>query len=383
MHKTMIATVVLLLAVMTAPAGEPAAQNLPEVGVVTLKASTVKITTELNGRAAAYLVAEVRPQVNGIIQKRLFTEGSNVEANIPLYQIDPAMYEAQLLAAQADLAKASANVDVAGAKEKRYKELVESKAVSQQDYDDVNAAYKQAQAEVGIAEAQVRIAQINLDYTKVLSPISGRIGKSGVTQGALVTANQANALATIQQLDPIYVDVSQSTAGLLLLKRALDKGLLENTGEGHGTVELILENGDHYNHEGKILFSEVTVDQSTGSVSLRAEFPNPNWDLLPGMYVKALVSFAQKKNAITVPQAALMRNPDGSAMVYVVGADGTVERRNVVTLQALKDRWLLDKGLNDGEKIIVEGLQRVIFVPGSPAPKVKPVDMDQDKKQAQ
>ena len=373
MHGLAIAAALLFMT-GTAAAGERV-QAQPEVGVVTLKAETVGITAELNGRAAAYLVAEVRPQVNGIIQKRLFAEGSNVEAGAPLYQIDPAMYEAQLQAAQADLARANANAEAAGAKERRFRELLESKAVSQQDYDDVNAAYKQAGAEVAIAEAQVRIARINLDYTGVLSPISGRIGKSGVTQGALVTANQANALATIQQLDPIYVDVAQSTAGLLLLKRALDRGTLENTGEGHGTVRLILENGEPYAREGKILFSEVSVDQSTGSVSFRAEFPNPDWDLLPGMYVKAIVEFARKRDAIVVPQAALLRNPDGSAMVYVVGDGGVVERRAVSVLRALKDKWLLDDGLKDGERIVVEGVQRVFFVPGAPPPVVKPVEM--------
>lgn len=348
---------------------------LPEVGVAMLKAESVPITAELNGRAVASVIAEVRPQVNGIIQKRLFDEGSNVEAGVQLYQIDPAMYEAQLVSAQAELAKAQANVDVTKAKKDRYDDLIEQKAVSHQDYDEVFAAWKQAEAEIGIAEAKVKIAQINVDYTKVLSPIAGRIGKSGVTQGALVTANQVDPLATIHHLDPIYVDISQSSVGLLRLKAVTHQGKLSNTGESHGAVRLVLEDGTPYPHEGKILFSEVTVDQSTGTVSLRAEFPNPNWVLLPGMYLKATIDVGRIDGAVTVPQQALMRNADGSAMVYVVQGDGTVERRTVKTSRAVKDKWLIDEGLRDGEQVIVEGIQRVRFVAGSPDPKVNPVEI--------
>ena len=373
MRKPVFAAVVILLSAISAQAGEGA--PLPEVGVVTLKADTVKIASNLNGRAVAFLVAEVRPQVNGIIKERLYTEGTNVKAGDLLYEIDPAMYEAQLLAAKADLAKAQSNLDAAAAKEARYRELVGSKAVSQQDYDDVNAAFKQAQAAIGIAEAQVRIAQINLDYTTVPAPISGRIGKSTVTQGSLVTANQPNPLVTIQQLDPIYVDVSQSTAGLLQLRNDLDRGILDNTGESHGTVAITLSDGKPYEHEGKVLFSDVTVEQSTGTVSLRALFPNPDWMLLPGMFVRANITHAEKKNAISVPQQALMRRADGSAYVYVVGADSAVEVRNVVTLQAINDTWLIGEGLKEDERVIVEGLLRVRVVPGMPAPKVKAVEV--------
>ncbi len=372
--KTLSRVVLIVSILVSCPAVYSGEQQLPEVGVITLKAATVALTSQLNGRAVAYAIAEVRPQVNGIIQKRLFEEGANVKANTPLYQIDPAMYQAQLESAKAVLVKAEALRDVAETKNTRYDELVTSKAVSQQDYDEVAAAFKETAAQVGVAEADVKIAQINLDYTRVLAPLDGHIGKSSVTEGALVTANQATPLTVIQQLDPIYVDVAQSSVGILELKKALDKGILQNTGRGKGVVRLILENGDRYAHDGQILFSEVTVDQSTGSVAIRAVFPNPDWDLLPGMYVKAIVGVAEKDGAITVPQPGLFRNPDGSAFVYVVGDDGTVEKRAVTIVRDLKDSWLIEDGLKEGEKVIVEGTQRVRFVPGSLAPKVRPVE---------
>lgn len=379
--KTILRRLIVVLALVAgfaAPAAETAAKAaapLPEVGVITLKAGTVALTTQLNGRAAARLIAEVRPQVNGIIQDRLFEEGTNVEKDQQLYQIEPGMYNAQLDNAKASLDKARANARVAEAKKVRYDGLIKEGAVSQQDWDEVNAAALQAQAEIGSAESQVTIARINVGYTKVFAPISGRIGKSGVTQGALVTANQVDPLATIQQIDPIYVDVSQSTAGLLQLKRALDRGSLHRP-EGDGPlVTLILENGEEYAHPGKILFSDITVDQNTGSVSMRAEFPNPDWDLLPGMYVKAIIRAAEKDAAITVPQTGLMRASDGSAYVYVVAGDGTVERRKVTTMTAIKNMWLIGEGLAEGERIVVEGLQRIRFVPGSPAPRVKAVEV--------
>lgn len=372
--KKLVCVAFLVSTLISYSAAYGSEQQLPEVGVITLEAATVALTSQLNGRAVAYAIAEVRPQVNGIIQKRLFEEGANVKANTPLYQIDPSMYQAQLDSAKAVLAKAEAQRDVAETKNNRYEELMTSKAVSQQDYDEVAAAFKETAAQVGVAEADVKIAQINLDYTRVLAPLDGHIGKSSVTEGALVTANQTTPLAVIQQFDPIYVDVAQSSVGILELKKAMDKGILQNTGQGKGVVRLVLENGDKYDHDGEILFSEVTVDQSTGSVAIRAVFPNPDWDLLPGMYVKAIVGVAEKDGAITVPQPGLFRNPDGSAFVYVVGDDGTVERRAVTIVRDLKDSWLIDEGLKEGEKVIVEGSQRVRFVPGSPAPRVKPVE---------
>lgn len=364
-----IAVFAALLTYCAAAHPGEAEASLPEVVGIVLKPETVRITTELNGRAAAYVVAEVRPQVDGIILKRLFEEGGTVKADMPLYQIDPAMYEAQLSSAQASLEKANANVDVTWAKERRYEELVKSGAVTKQDYDEVEAAWKEAKADVAVAEAQVKIAKINVDYTKVRSPITGIIGMSSVTQGALVTASQADPLATVQQLDPIYVNVAQSTAGLRTLKQALDSGLLQNTGESHAPIRLVLEDGTPYQHEGQVLFSDITVDETTGSVVLRAKFPNPEFDLLPGMYVKAVIEAAEKSNAITVPQQSLVRNADGTATVYVVGDDGAVERRPVTVLRALADRWLIADGLKGGERVVVEGIQRIRFAPGAPAPR--------------
>lgn len=357
-------------------AGQPAAPapSLPEVVGITLKPENIRITAELNGRCVPFLVAEVRPQVNGIIQKRLFEEGSTVQAEMPLYQIDPSMYEADLASAMAGLARAKANVSVAQTKERRYDSLVGSGAVTKEEYDEIYAAWQQAEADVTMAEAQVKIGRINVDYTKVRSPITGVIGISNFTQGALVTASQAAPLATVQQLDPIYVDVAQSTAGLRALKHALDSGLLQNTGEGHAAVRLILEDGTPYSHPGQIMFSDVTVDQTTGSITLRSQFPNPAFDLLPGMYVKAVLDVAEKDNAIAVPQQALIRNADGSAVVYVAGDDGTVERRPVTVMRALADRWLIADGLAGGERVVIEGIQRIRFMPGAPPPKVKYVE---------
>lgn len=348
---------------------------LPVVGVVTIKPEKVTLTQELNGRVVPYLIAEVRPQVNGIILRRLFSEGSDVLRDMPLYQIDPAMYEAQLAQAEAELAKAYANADVAEAKLARYDQLVEARAVNEQEYDEVDAAAKQAQAQVGIAEAQVRVARINVDYAKVLSPITGRIGKSNVTQGALVTASQATPLATVQQLDPIYVDVTQPVGVLMELMGYKKNSLfMENTGEAHAAMRVVLDTGSEYEYEGNVLFADVTVDQTTGSISLRAEFPNPNHTLLPGMYVQAQLDIAEIHDAITVPQKALFREPTGQAYVMVVNSANEVEKRPVTTVRTVQDKWFLKDGLTEGERVVVDGTQRVRFVPGAPAPKVNPVD---------
>ena len=359
-------------------AGETA-PRLPEVVVFTAAPGDVNITKELNGRVSAFLVAEVRPQVNGIILDRLFKEGSIVQKGEPLYQIEPSMYQALLENAQANLANVQASVEVAAAKERRYHQLVGSGAVTGQDYDEADASWKEAEAGVRMAQSQVKIAQINVDYTKVHSPITGIVGKSNVTQGALVTASQAEPLTTVQQLDPIYVDVAQATADMRSLKRSIDSGVLQNTGQGHAVIHLILEDGAAYVHTGEVLFSDVTVDETTGTINLRAQFPNPDLDLLPGMYVKAVIDIATKKDAFTVPQQSLIRNPDGSALVYVVAADGTVERRPVTVLRALADRWLLSDGLNGGERVVVEGIQRIRFIPGQPAPKVAVVEQTAKK----
>ena len=343
----------------------------PEVGVITLQPEEVTITQELNGRVVPYTIADVRPQVNGIILERLFKEGADVTVGMQLYQIDPAMYDAQLNSAQAGMAKALANVAVADAKLARYKRLIESKAISQQEYDEVEAASKQAEAEVGIADAMVRIAKINVNYAKVLSPISGRIGKSNVTMGALVTASQANPLAVVQQLDPIYVDVNQPISWMMTLKDDMQAGILQNTGESYAEMRVVLDNGQIYTAKGKLLFADVTVDQTTGTVSLRAEFPNPQHILLPGMYVTALLDIAQKNDAITVPQRALIRDHDGSAHVLTVDGNGAVTKLPVTPVRAIGDKWLIGEGLKGGETVIVDGGQRVRFMPGAPAPKVK------------
>lgn len=333
-------------------------QSAPEVGVVTLKAEPLNITTELPGRTSAYRIAEVRPQVGGIILKRNFVEGSDIQAGSSLYQIDPATYQAAYDSARGDLAKAEAAANIACLTVNRYKTLVGTKYISQQEYDTAVADARQADAAVTAAKAAVETARINLAYTKVTSPINGRIGKSSVTEGALVTSNQANALATVQQLDPIYVDVTQSSNDFLRLKEELANGTLEQEG-GKAKVELILENGQKYPQVGALEFSDVTVDESTGSITIRAVFPNPKGDLLPGMFVRARLDEGIKNNALLVPQQGVTRNPRGEATVMVVGADNKVENRTVTAAQAIGDKWLVTAGLKSGDKVIVTGLQKI------------------------
>lgn len=333
-------------------------QSAPEVGVVTLKAEPLNVTTELPGRTSAYRIAEVRPQVGGIILKRNFVEGSDIQAGSSLYQIDPATYQAAYDSARGDLAKAEAAANIAHLTVNRYKTLVGTKYISQQEYDTAVADARQADAAVTAAKAAVETARINLAYTKVTSPISGRIGKSSVTEGALVTSNQANALATVQQLDPIYVDVTQSSNGLLRLKEELANGTLEQEG-GKAKAELVLENGQVYAQKGSLEFSDVTVDESTGSITIRAVFPNPKGDLLPGMFVRARLDEGIKNNALLVPQQGVTRNPRGEATVMLVGADNKVENRTVTAAQAIGDKWLVTDGLKSGDKVIVTGLQKV------------------------
>lgn len=333
-------------------------QSAPEVGVVTLKAEPLNITTELPGRTSAYRIAEVRPQVGGIILKRNFVEGSDIQAGSSLYQIDPATYQAAYDSARGDLAKAEAAANIAHLTVNRYKTLVGTKYISQQEYDTAVADARQADAAVTAAKAAVETARINLAYTKVTSPINGRIGKSSVTEGALVTSNQANALATVQQLDPIYVDVTQSSNDFLRLKEELANGTLEQEG-GKAKVELILENGQKYPQVGALEFSDVTVDESTGSITIRAVFPNPKGDLLPGMFVRARLDEGIKNNALLVPQQGVTRNPRGEATVMVVGADNKVENRTVTAAQAIGDKWLVTAGLKSGDKVIVTGLQKI------------------------
>ena len=337
---------------------------IPEVGIVIVQPQRVTLTTELAGRTSAHLIAEVRPQVSGIIQKRLFTEGSDVKAGEVLYQIDPATYQAAYNSAKASLARAEANVVPAKLKAERYKELVKINAVSKQDYDDISAVVKLAEADIDSAKAAVKTARINLAYTRVTAPISGRIGRSTVTDGALVTAGQPAALSTIQQLSSMYVDVTQSSADLLRLKQNLASGLLRSSGAAQAKVKLLLEDGSVYPLSGILKFSEVTVDQSTGSITLRAVFPNPNHVLLPGMFVRAIVEEGLNEHAILVPQRGVTRNPAGEATVLAVGNEEKVEQKIIKVARTVGDNWLVSEGLKPGDRVILEGLQKAR--PGSP-----------------
>ncbi|MFJ9989159.1 efflux RND transporter periplasmic adaptor subunit [Pseudomonas putida] len=322
----------------------PAAQA-PQVGVVTLQPQAFTLTSELPGRTSAYRVAEVRPQVNGIILKRLFKEGSDVKEGQQLYQIDPAVYEA-------NLGNAQANLQATRSLAERYKQLIDEQAVSKQEYDDANAKRLQA-------EASLKSAQIDLRYTKVLAPISGRIGRSSVTEGALVSNGQTNAMATIQQLDPIYVDVTQSTAELLKLRRDLESGRLQKAGDNAAKVQLVLEDGSKFAGEGRLEFSEVSVDETTGSVTLRAVFANPDHTLLPGMFVHARLQAGVNANAILAPQQGVTRDLKGSPTALVVNKDNKVELRQLKASRTLGNEWLIEEGLNPGDRLITEGLQFV------------------------
>lgn len=325
----------------------------PQVSVYTVKSAPLAVTTELPGRTDAFRVAEVRPQVSGIILRRNFTEGSDVNAGDSLYQIDPATYQAAYDNAKGELAKAQAAANIAHLTVKRYVPLVGTQYVSKQEYDQAVATAQQADASVVAAQAGVESARINLAYTKVTSPIEGRIGKSSVTEGALVTNGQATALATVQQLDPIYVDVTQSSSDFMRLKQSsLQKG------DGSSTVELLMENGQPYPLKGTLQFSDVTVDESTGSITLRAIFPNPKHLLLPGMFVRARIDEGVQPDAILVPQQGVTRTPRGDATVLVVNDNNQVESRTVVAPQAIGDRWLITEGLKNGDRVIVSGLQK-------------------------
>lgn len=333
--------------------------GLPEVAVVTIRPEPVELTTELPGRTSAYRVAEIRPQVNGILQKRMFKEGADVKAGEVLYQIDPATYQSALINAKASLSRAEANLPATRSRVGRYKDLIPDKAVSQQDYDDAEAVLKQAEADVEVWKAAVETARINLAYSRVTAPISGRIGRSGVTEGALVTAHQPLALATIQQLDPIYVDVPQSTAELLRLKRRLKAGRLDQNGTNQKKVQLLLEDGTTYSKEGTIEFQDVSVDPTTGTVILRIVLPNPQGVLLPGMFARAVVKEGVNRRAILIPQQSVSRDRKGDPSVLIVDAGGTVQLRMIEIDRAIGDKWLILSGLSAGDRVIVEGLQRV------------------------
>ncbi|MCS2163775.1 multidrug efflux RND transporter periplasmic adaptor subunit AcrA [Scandinavium sp. H11S7] len=351
------------------------AAHTPEVGVVTLKTEPLQITTELPGRTSAFRIAEVRPQVSGIILKRNFTEGGEIKAGESLYQIDPATYQASYDSAKGDLAKAEAAAKIAQLTVNRYQKLVGTQYISKQDYDTALADAQQANASVVASKAAVESARINLAYTKVTSPIGGRIGKSSVTEGALVQNGQADALATVQQLDPIYVDVTQSSNDFLRLKQELTSGALKQV-DGKAKVDLVTQDGIKYSQSGTLEFSDVTVDQTTGSITLRAVFPNPDHTLLPGMFVRAKLEEGTNPTALLVPQQGVTRTPRGDASVMLVGEGDKVELRQITATQAIGDKWLVTDGLKTGDRVIITGLQKV-----RPGAQVKAQEVTSDAQQ--
>ena len=333
-------------------------QAPPEVATVTVATQPVLLTIELPGRTSPYRIAEIRPQVSGLIQKRLFTEGTDVKEGQDLYQIDPAPFQAPLDNARAALERAEANLPAVESKAKRYKDALADGAVSRQDFDDASAALNQAHADIAYYRAMVETASINLGYTRLVSPITGRIGRSCVMDGSTVTAYQPAPLATIQQIDPIYVDVPQSTTALLELERRLREGRRNHDGSSQNKVQLILEDGTVYPLEGTLEFREATVDPTTGSVILRAVFPNPNGVLLPSMFVRVVVKEGVRDEGILIPQQSVGRDPKGDTFAWVVEKDGKVERRLLSVDRAVGSQWLVASGLKPGEHIVVEGLPR-------------------------
>ncbi|CAI2128301.1 efflux RND transporter periplasmic adaptor subunit [Serratia ficaria] len=338
------------------------------VGVVTLRPQPLAVKTELPGRTSAYRTAEVRPQVSGIILKRQFVEGSDVQAGQSLYQIDPATYQAACDSAQGELQKALANSDIARLTVQRERPLRAKNYVSPQEFDTRVAKARQAEAEVAAARAALESARINLRYTRVLAPIAGRIGKSSVTEGALVDAGQGSALATVQQLDPMYVDATQSSDDFLKLKQAIASGAITHRA-GNVPVSLILGNGQPYRPVGTLEFSDVTVDQTTGSITLRAIIPNPQHILLPGMYVRAEIDQGVQQNALLVPQQGITRNPRGEATALIADAHDRAQLRRVTAAQAIGDKWRVTSGLKAGDRVIVSGLMRL-----KPGMKVRPTE---------
>ncbi|BCR06282.1 MexE family multidrug efflux RND transporter periplasmic adaptor subunit [Desulfuromonas versatilis] len=352
--------VMLFLGACTEQPQDVAVERGPvEVDVVTLKAQPTEVKMELPGRTTAFRVAEVRPQVSGIIQKRFFTEGSVVKAGELLYQIDPAVYQATFDSAKAALAKAKAVEHSARLKAERYATLVRTKAVSELDQVEIEASWKQAVADVAAAEAAMNSAAIDLDYTRVTAPISGHIGKSMISEGALVTAQQSTALATIQQLDHLYVDVTQSSTELARIKRDLSAGTLDSDENAKSQVTILLEDGSEYEQPGTLEFSDVSVDQSTGSVTLRIVVANPNEDLLPGMFVRARISSGVRQDAILIPAASISHNNKGEAYVMLVNNQSQVESRIIQSGRNMGDQVLVNEGLANGEQVITAGLQKV------------------------
>lgn len=360
--KTITVVSVLALAALTGcddqkKGGAPANAMVPQVSVVEIQPDTRAQTTILQGRTAPFLVAEVRPQVSGILQKRLFKEGEEVKEGQPLYQIDPAVYKAAVESAKAEVERAKSLVMQTRNSANRYAQLVKTEAVSKQMNEDAQAAYKQAQASLLAAQAQLKNAEINFGYTTITSPITGKIGRSLVTPGALLSGYQANNMAVVQTLDPIYVDVNESSRDLLKLKKEIAEGRIK-VNEGAIPVSLTLEDGSVYPLEGKLELSEVSVDEGTGTITLRAVFPNPNQTLLPGMYVRTKLPQGLRENAIFVPQRAVLRESNGSPYVYVV-QDGKIAIRKIKTIKTEGTDWLLESGLEPGDKVVIEGLQRI------------------------
>lgn len=354
--SSLVATAVLL-AGCEKEAAELPAPPPPTVEVIEVRPEEATLTRELPGRTNPFVVAEVRPQVTGIVEERLFEEGSMVEAGDVLYRLDDATYRAEFNRAQAGLVAAQAALELARINAERTRGLLESNAISQQEYDNAMAALRQAEAEVGVAEAAAESARVLLGYTKIISPVSGRIGRSSVTRGALVTANQTQALATVQQLDPIYVDLTQSSREMLAFRRALAAGNISESEEL--PVTIVLEDGSNYDHPGKVAFAESRVDPSTGSYLLRVVVPNPDQLLLPGMYVRGVVGIGVREKAILVPQQAIQRGPGGNSTVLLVRADNTVESRSVVVGQSIGNRSVIEQGLLPGDRVIVQGVQKV------------------------
>jgi len=351
--------VVISLSACSKSKDKSEAKPAPEVGVVTVQQQAQPIMVELPGRTSARMIAEIRPQVGGIIQKRAFTEGSNVNAGDLLYQIEPAIYQAAFASADASVQKASASLAAITSRADRYAALVKLNAVSRQDDDDIRAAVKQAEADLALAKAALASARINLDFTRIVAPIAGRVDTSSVTAGALVTANQVTALTMVQQLDPIYVDVTQSSSELLRLKRELASGSLKTSGSNATRIKVVLEDGSIYPHLGILKVSGITVNPTSGAVTLRAIVPNKEGLLLPGMYVRAQLQEAVNEHAILVPQQGVSRNARGEPTVLLVNAENKVELRVVAADNSIGNQWLVSGGLKTGEQVIVEGMQRI------------------------
>lgn len=352
-------TCLLLAACSDAPGTSSQQMQMPPtfVDVVTLATQRVTLQRELPGRTSAYLIAEVRPQVTGIVRERLFEEGSQVEAGQALYQLDDATYRAAYESAKAAVARAEAVLEIAQLNAARAERLITTDAISDQDLQSLQAARRQAEADVAVAKAQLENTRVRLDYARIRAPIAGRAGKSAVTPGALVTENQAAVLTTVQQLDPIYVDVTQSASELLSLRRQLEAGELQLAGDIPATI--LLADDSRYAHEGTLTFEDAAVDPTTGSVAMRIVVPNPDNLLMPGMYVRAVISTAIIDNALLVPQRGITRDPRGRATAMVLTADNIVEQRDVEVRESIDDKWLVAGGLAEGDRVIVEGLQKI------------------------